>query len=59
MQYRSSACVYDLGDRKPLEKLDRHLNEWARAGWRLVSDAVIVTGADEDGREHHLIWERD
>lgn len=59
MQYRASAYVYYLGDRKPLEKLDKHLNEWTRAGWRLVSDHVVVTGPDDEGREHHLIWERD
>lgn len=59
MEYSTSTFLYHLGDRKPLEKLERHLNEWSNAGWRLASNCVVVTGPQQDGREHHLIWERD
>lgn len=58
MEYCATAFHYHLSDRKPLEKLDRHLNEWGDAGWRLVSTNVVVTGSDAEGREHHFIWER-
>ncbi len=58
MQYRATTFLYYLGDRKPLEKMEKHLNAWADAGWRLVATDIVVTGADQDGREHHFVWER-